>query len=187
MNIKNPPSIHELQTQMLQDKINAIKQQFDQLDRADVRTVPENIFVHHFLPVFCGEKKENIQETVAMWTNIAGGSFKPVNIVSTMGEVVAQVPPLQNNRTLDPSKKNNNLAYAIKESRAREGLMPVTAQAVLTNQLASKLDSMTQNIQDENKPLEEKWNELLARYGKTKSTNVVAKEENEDEGDPFGF
>lgn len=182
-----PKGIQEIQTQMLQDQIETIKEQFQQLDRLDVRTVPENIFVHHFLPVFAGEKKENVQETVAMWANIAGSNFHPVNVVNNVGEVVAQVPPLQNNNALDPSKSQSNIAYAVKESRAKAELSPVGAQAILSNQLSSKLDNMTQDIQSKNKPLEEKWAELLAKYGKGPASKSNSKDQQEDLGDPFGF
>lgn len=181
-----PKGIQEMQTQILQNQIETIKEQFQQLDRLDVRTVPENIFVHHFLPVFSGERQENVQEAVAMWANIAGSNFHPVNIVNNVGEVVAQVPPLQNNNALDPSKSQSNLAYAVKESRAKADLSPIGAQAILSNQLGNKLDHMTQEMQEKNKPLEEKWAELLAKYGKTPAKKN-ADSSQEDAGDPFGF
>lgn len=185
MSDNKPKSIQEIQTHMLQNQINTIKEQFQQLDRLDVRTVPENIFTHYFLPVFSGEQKENVQEAVAMWVNIAGSNFHPVNIVNNVGEVVAQVPPLQNNNALDPSKSSSNLAYAVKESKARAELSPMGAQAMLTNQLTNKLNVMTEGTNEKNQPLQEKWTELLSKYGKApanKATNTQ-----EDQGDPFGF
>jgi hypothetical protein len=187
MNVNKPKSIQEVQTQMLQDQIDSIKEQFQQLDRLDVRTVPENIFVHHFLPVFAGEKKENVQETVAMWVNIAGSNFHPVNVVNNQGQVVAQVPPLQNNKALDPSKSTSNLAYAVKESRAKAELSPIGAQAMLTNQLSSKLDNMTQDFTSKNKPLEDMWMDLLNKYGKGPDSKKDNKGNQDDLGDPFGF
>lgn len=179
-------NIQAMQTQMLQNQINTIKQQFDQLDKLDVRTIPENIFVHHFLPVFSGERTENVQEVVSMWVNIAGSNFHPVNVVNNVGDIVAQVPPLQNNTALDPAKSASNLAYAVKESNAKASIAPLGAQAMLTNQLTNKLNSMTDDLHTKNKPHEQMWLDLLSKYGKAPVTKQ-AKQEQEDQGDPFGF
>lgn len=178
--------IQEAQSQMLHNQIQSIKEQFQQLDQLDVRSVPENIFIHHFLPVFCGERTENVQETVAMWVNIAGSNFHPVNVVNNSGEVVAQVPPLQNNKALDPSRSHSNIAYALKESQAKADLSPIAAQNALTNQLGSKLDNMTEGTDVRNKPLEEKWTELLTKYGKV-DTKKASSAEDDGAGDSFGF
>lgn len=182
----NPKSMQEIQTQMLQTQINTIKEQFRQLDKLDVRTIPEAIFVHHFLPVFSGERTENAQEALSMWVNIAGSNFHPVNVVNNRGEVVAQVPPLQNNAVLDPSSSNSNLGYAVKESNAKANLSPLGAQAMLTNQLTNKLTSMTVNLESKNKPHEKMWNDLLAKYGKAPATKDP-EENQQEQGDPFGF
>ena len=187
MSVNKAKSIEEMQTQMLQNQINTIKEQFQQLDRLDVRTVPENIFIHHFLPVFSGERKENVQEAVAMWANIAGSNFHPVNVVNNNGEVVAQVPPLQNNLALDPSKNSSNLAYAVKESKAKAELSPIGAQAMLTSQLTSKLNNMTQDLSDKNEPVKDLWFELLRKYGKAPTDKTTNDESQENQGDLFGF
>lgn len=179
-------SIQEMQTQMLQNQINTIKEQFKQLDKLDVRTIPENIFVHHFLPVFSGERTENVQEAVSMWANIAGSNFHPVNVVNSVGDIVAQVPPLQNNTALDPAKSASNLAYAVKESNAKANIAPMGAQAILTHQLTNKLNSMTDELDVKNKPHEQMWLDLLSKYGKA-PVSKQAKQEQEDQGDPFGF
>lgn len=181
-----PKSMQEIQTHMLQTQINTIKEQFNQLDRLDVRTIPEAIFVHHFLPVFSGERTENAQEALSMWVNIAGSNFHPVNVINNQGDVVAQVPPLQNNRVLDPAKSASNLSYAVTESNARANLSPLGAQAMLTNQLTNKLTSMTADLESKNKPHEQMWADLLSKYGKAPVTQK-AKDQQEDQGDPFGF
>jgi hypothetical protein len=184
-NVENK-SMQEIQTEMLQNQINKIKQQFEQLDKLDVRTVPENIFVHHFLPVFSGEKTENVQEALSMWVNIAGSNFHPVNIVNGNGEIVAQVPPIQNNTVLDPSNRASNLSYAVKEANAKAGLSPLGAQAMLTNQLTNKLTNMTADLNSKNKPHEQMWNDLFNKYGKS-STSDKSKNQQAEEGDVFGF
>jgi hypothetical protein len=182
----SPKSMQEIQTRMLQTQINTIKEQFKQLDKLDVRTIPEAIFVHHFLPVFSGERTENAQEALSMWVNIAGSNFHPVNVVNDVGEVVAQVPPLQNNGALDPSNSASNLSYAIKESNAKANLSPLSAQAMLTNQLTNKLTSMTADLESKNKHHEQMWTDLLSKYGKAPATQKN-KEQEEEQGDPFGF
>lgn len=186
MTDKTPNKIQAIQTNMLKEQIETIRGQFEQLDRLDVRTIPENIFVHHFLPVFSGEKTENVQEALAMWVNIAGSNFHSVNVVNPQGEVVAQVPPLQNNNALDPSKKHTNLAYTLKEAQVKSELSPMAAQSLLSNQLIGKLDNMTQDIAEKNKPLEQRWTDLLAKYGKASKADEK-RSDTDTEGDPFGF
>lgn len=178
--------MQSVQTNMLREQIETIRGQFEQLDRLDVRTIPENIFVHHFLPVFSGEKKENAQEALAMWVTIAGSNFHSVNVVNAQGQVVAQVPPLQNNNSLDPSKKQTNLAYAVKEAQIKSELSPMAAQTNLSNQLIGKLDNMMQDVQEKNKPLEQRWTELLSKYGKVNKTDDEQGDA-DAAGDPFGF
>lgn len=187
--MENPASksMNEIQTEMLKGQIKTIKEQFQKLDKLDVRTIPEAIFVHHFLPVFSGERKENAQESLAMWVNIAGSNFHPVNIVNPKGEVVAQVPPLQNNAVLDPSSSKSNLSYAVQESNARAGLSPLGSQTILTNQLTNKLNALTSEIDAKNVPHEKMWKDLLTKYGKGPKNTQQKEINNQAEGDPFGF
>lgn len=178
----------DIQTQMLLRQIRDSEAQFAELDKLNVRSVPEGIFVHHFLPFFSGEVKENSQELLSNWLTIAGSAVSPVNIVAN-GRVVAQVPPIQNNEALDPSAKQQDvgIGYALKESNAMASLSPVAGNAMLSSHLGNKLNAMTSHLEESNKEHERKWNELLKHYGKKPLGQVEQSKQNTDEGDIFGF
>ncbi len=181
-------NVQDMQTEILLRQIDAAKQQFSELDRRDVRIIPENMFVHHFLPFFSGERTENAQETIANWLTIAGSPVHPVNIVNSGGQVVVQVPPIQNNTTLDPAAPTDtNLAYAVKESRAISSLSPNAGQSILTGQLSNKLSALTSQLEQKNKEHENKWNALLTHYGKKPINYKEDEKVADDKGDVFGF
>ena len=178
----------DIQTQMLLRQIHESEQQFAELDKLNVRSVPENIFVHHFLSFFSGEVKENKQELLSNWLTIAGGAVNPVNIVSN-GRIVAQVPPIQNNEALDPSTKTQDtgIGYALKESNAMASLSPTAGNAILSGHLGNKLNAMTSHLEDSNKAHEKKWDDLLKHYGKKPLNYKEDSSKTDDEGDVFGF
>ena len=181
-------SIKDVQTQILVKQIESVKEMFHELDKKDVRVIPENMFVHHFLPFFSGEVTENSSETVANWLTIAGSAVHPVNIINNTGQVVAQVPPIQNNSALDPSAKSEtNLAYTLKESKALSSLSPTAGQSVLMGELNNKLMAMTEQQLQKNKEHEDKWNKLLSHYGKKPLNYTQDQQTQEGEGDVFGF
>lgn len=56
-------------------------------------TIPEELFVKYFLPMFAGEPKENYPETAAQeWMRISIKGMSRVNVVNKAGETVAVVP-----------------------------------------------------------------------------------------------
>ncbi len=179
----------DIQTQMLLRQMEESKQQFAELNKLDVRSVPENIFVHHFLPFFSGEVKENRQELLSNWLTIAGKAVNPVNIVDTSGKVVAQVPAIQNNEALDPSARQSEvgIGYVLKESNALSNISRVAGNNLLTSHLGNKLGAMTSHLEESNKAHEQKWNDLLKHYGKKPLNYKESDKVNSDEGDIFGF
>lgn len=178
----------DLQTEILKEQIRVFEAQFQELDKLNIRTIPENMFVHHFLPFFAGEVKENAQEIMTNWLTIAGSAVSPVNVVDPQGRVVAQVPAIQNNEGLDPSaKSDSNIAYSVKEAKAVTGLSPIAAQNILRSDLGIKLTAMTNSITKSNAVHEGKWTSLLNHYGKGVKTDSKVNTEGNDSGDIFGF
>jgi hypothetical protein len=180
--------VADMQTEVLKEQIRQFEKQFEELDRLNVRTIPENMFVHHFLPFFAGEVKENAQEIMTNWLTIAGSAVSPVNVVNTAGQVVAQVPPVQNNAGLDPTAQSDaNIAYSAKEAKAMMGLSPIAAQNILSSELGVKLSAMTKNIAVSNADHEKRWDTLLGHYGKKTTGSKENTAVQEDAGDIFGF
>lgn len=180
-------SIEDAQTAALKTQISLLKTQFDELDKVNVRAIPEAMFVHHFLPFFAGETSENSQEIITNWLTVAGSAINPVNVVDRAGRVVIQVPPIQNSESLDPTAVSNiNLAYTAKESGAMSSLSPQAAQNIMTAGLSVKLNAMTKDIDKSNQAHEKKWDDLLMHYGKKKPAGTN-KDNGGDSEDVFGF
>jgi len=181
-------NIKDVQTQILNKQIEDAQEQFAELDKRLVRSIPENMFVHHFLPFFSGETTENAQEAMTNWITIAGSPMHPVNIVNQQGQVVAQVPPINNNNALDPTGKDTNMAYAMKEAKSLSGLSPIAGQELILGKLSEKLDNMTAGLDQKQTGMQERWNDLLKHYNKPpighKSTND---KQTSDDSDVFGF
>jgi hypothetical protein len=180
-------SIEDAQTLALKSQISLLKTQFDELDRVNVRAIPEAMFVHHFLPFFAGETQENSQEIIGNWLTVAGSAINPVNVVDRAGRVVIQVPPIQNSESLDPTAISNvNLAYTAKESGAMSSLSPQAAQNIMSAGLGVKLTAMTKDIQKSNEAHEKKWDDLLVHYGKKKPV-TGNKDNSAGSEDIFGY
>jgi hypothetical protein len=181
-------NIQDIQKQILIKQIEQAQEQFSELDKRNVRSIPENMFVHHFLPFFSGETTENAQESITNWITIAGSPMHPVNIVNSQGQVVAQVPPINNNGALDPTGKDTNIAYAMKEAKSLSGLSPNAGQNLILGKLSEKLDAMTAKATDNQTQMQERWNDLLKHYNKKPIGAAAANDKQQtDESDVFGF
>jgi len=181
-------NIQDVQKQLLIKQIEEAQEQFLELDKRNVRSIPENMFVHHFLPFFSGETTENAQESINNWITIAGSPMHPVNIVNSQGQVVAQVPPINNNAILDPaSDKEINMAYAMKEAKSLSGLSPTAGQNLIIGKLSEKLDTLTAHVSDKQTEMQDRWNDLLKHYNKKPIGAAANDKQQTDESDVFGF
>lgn len=185
--MKNKDVLLSIRDKELNDRMQMLKDGFEQLSKVDVRQVPEVIFVNYFLPLFCGEDTPmDKMELLSQWYVIAGNNYAPVNVVNSSGEFIIQVPPIHDrsvtNKT-DNSKEN--IDYVFKHAKEKSTLSPVMGQNIITNYLKSVFDKMSA---DTDSKISEQWVKLFKHYGKIKEISVPEKQlEQQADGDEFDY
>jgi len=177
----NDNPIAKLQTRQLTERMNELKNSFAAMDRNLVRTMPEAIFVAHFLPMFSGEVVANPADLISLWYNIAGTSYSPVNIVDAKGVFVIQVPPIHNNKSFGPIvDRNQDISYAVKHAVQKSSLSPRLGTNILAEELSLRLETMLANGDDTE--VVQGWLDLFKHYKKIgKDVSIVVKPSADDE------
>ena len=156
----------ELERKALYKRIQEDRANLTQLGSASVQTMPEDIFVYYFLPMFAGEDVPNASRLIADWQRTAGSPWMPVNIVDKAGNVVAQIPALRESEWFTPDKDSkNNLDYQMFLAKQKAAVSPRLAQAMMVDALSNKVEELTSKVNPENYLA--KWQTLLSRYGKS--------------------
>ena len=154
----------------LEARTESLKQQFAQVEDANIRSVPEDIFLYHFLPTFSGENKENIQGVLSYWYAISGTPYAPVKVINEHGTVVAVVPPVLDREALPVTGKRNerggDMDSVFENARQKASLSPNLAQSMIVGELEKRfLNKVTDKP---NSKIQEQWIALLKHYGKSK-------------------
>lgn len=77
--------------------------------QTEINNLPEKIFRHSFLPLFCGETPPQ-EVTPGLWAAVAGNPFMPVNVIDEEGTVLFQVPSLFDRDAIHVSDKERQHA-----------------------------------------------------------------------------
>lgn len=161
----------------LKNKENVLKKQFAEVEQNNKPTVPENIFVFHFLPLFSGESTANKESLLENWYLIAGTPYHEVNVINESGEVVAVVPPILNRKIL-PIKterdKGADLDSMFKTAIQNSSLHPNLGNKMIISELSSRF--LNHLSLENNAVLKESWDKLLSHYGKSlapKETTMI--------------
>lgn len=181
--LNNP--ITQLQQLQLNERVSGLRKDFAAMNQHHVRTLPEAIFVTHFLPFFAGEPTaRKPEELLAYWYQFAGNAYNPVNLLDSQGKLVIQVPPLQDNQAFHPIvDRNEDISFAIKHAREKSTISPILGQNLLAQSLAARMETML--AETENKALVEAWTALFQHYGKLGKTPIKPLVMSED--DEFEF
>lgn len=176
----NPIRTH--QRREFQKRMERLQSEFNALDKEDVRSLPEGIFVRDFLPLFSGESVENRETLLGYWYLIAGTPYHPVNLVDEAGRVVVQVPPLQDRNVLS-AKPNNakELSVVFEEAKQKSSLSPALGQQMIAAALNSQLQTKTTTTVNET--WSKQWETVLSRYGKTLSKSAAGVNANQQPGE----
>ncbi len=151
----------QAQREMLQ-RTNALKEGFEIIDKANLPTVPEFIFVRDFLPLFSGQNDANKAELLQAWNLISGTPYIPVNVVDTRGSTIIQVPPLLDRTSLVPTM-GNKMGNIFSEANQRSHMSPIMADRIISQELDQKLNGNMERTP--NPVLEEQWKKLFEHYG----------------------
>lgn len=184
----NLDPIGQLNLKVLKDRIAQQKEQFAKMNLNAIRTIPENIFITHFLPFFAGEGSKNIDEVLETWHRISGNNFTPVNIVDNKGNVVIQVPPIHNGEYFKPIvNRKIDMAYHMRVAREKSMASPKLGERIVSEQLGEKLSEMIED--SDHSEVTEKWMALFKHYKKNVKAMDVSNGEKpvEDDGDDFEY
>lgn len=181
--IKN--TISEIQSKQFDARLAVLKSGFEALEKANVRTIPEVIFLQYFLPFFCGETDENAQELLNQWFTIAGNTYAPVNIVNANGQFIIQVPPIHDRTTLSPIlNRDQDIAYTFTVAQAKASLSPTLANNIINNGLSQRFNSIANNDKA-NPVLKEQWLKLFQHYGKIEKGPINNTPQSNGDDDDF--
>ncbi len=130
-------------------------------------TIPENVFVTHFLPFFSGNRNSQTDnDVVAKWIAVAGTPMAEVNVMDDSGEVIYTVPPLLDTSIIDVVKRSaaNSLSniYTNKEVHSRN--IPAAGETYLMEALDEKTRDVLKPSEHASE-YEKRWANIFSRYG----------------------
>lgn len=133
------PDMRQSYRQYLQDTTDALKKDFEAMDREITRVLPIGTFERDFLPMFMGQKVPDAQERMQLWYTIAGSDMAPVNLIDAAGNVVLQVPAIHSNPFQFVSDRKQTLGAEITEAATHGNVHPRLGEARVAETLAQRL------------------------------------------------
>lgn len=142
--------------------------------REPLSTLEEDIFVHVFLPFFCGEDN-TYKVGLGNWETVAsggtpgpGGLYKEVIIVDKENKELFRVPPIYDRSAIKPFKLSDTIALQslLERTEAYAMIKPqlgIDHLSRVFSNLLSKMKIADNNALDYLK----RWNDIFIRYQKT--------------------
>lgn len=133
----------------------------------EVHSIPEPVFVQHFLPLFAGEIQETEALNYTTWIEkVAGSDRAPVNVIDLNYNVLFVVPPLLDASVIEQTTSGGSGTMSRIErqySRLKE-IDAGASQIYLEKMLKGShlKEKPTQQVIDNVKT----WNEIFRRYGR---------------------
>lgn len=135
--------------------------------------VPEDVFVHHFLPFFSGEKPMGKDSKVMEnWVGISGTPTNEVTVVDKTGKPLFKVPPVFDTHVLDVTKRNigQSMADIYSGFAMRNNNLPVQANNFLMSALGQRMDGLVGEKEVKLSETQQRWQDIMVRYGKSPVT-----------------
>jgi hypothetical protein len=140
-----------------------LQAKFSELNKSETRTIPEDLFLQHFMPIFDGSSIEDKDQKMAIWLTIAGSGYARVIVVDINKRPVAVVPPIFNREMVNVEAKTGiNLGAMFEEANRRSDITPVLGAAIIRNELGSVLTKIIES--DSNSAIEKEWIALFEKY-----------------------
>lgn len=154
------------------------------------RTIPEEVFVGYFLPMFrdlvdethkgelsIAEREKKLSE----WIAVAGGAIYEVDVVSSTGEVLYTVPAIHNTSVINAVRPMGAPSYASIASMAQMIQMQGNARSVeyQNHKFAEKLTSTVAGIRNMSAKQAE-WDSIFKRYEASKPTGTTSTSVDDD-------
>lgn len=149
----------------LADMISNIHSALLSPESLDIRKLPENVFVYHFLPWFAGTSTDK-NVNAAAWVDIAGSANVPVHIVDNSGEILYTIPPLFDRTIVQTSSADRDMPgmnHVLITFDQLSRISPRRAELYYLQELEKRkiLDDKTIKLREKVKF----WNDLFKRYG----------------------
>lgn len=149
-----------------------VARSLDEISSQDVAKLPEDQFVHVFLPLLAGDPELPYPVTMADWISIAGAPCKPVDVFdNATGQTLFRVPPVFDYHGINPVRDIHNRAAGqgaftdiIASAATLAGLHPNQAKAFVEQSLRQRANFMNNTAALVPHVLE--WNAILKRYGR---------------------
>ena len=131
-------SVREMHYREVVAQVNQITKTLPAVDMVR-KTVPANIFYHHFLPFFRGDlvkesnHVERAERLMRHWMTIAGGPFNEVDVIGLSGEVIATVPKIYDNRAIQPVRIDVDIRRAVAMSMQDPLMQTASFMRILQN------------------------------------------------------
>ncbi len=100
------------------------------------KAIHEDVFKNYFLPTFSGEVAANDDGAmIAKWIELAGGPYRPVDLLDNNNNIVGQVPSLLLRKNGDKRNSEINLPNVINRFKKLERVSNTRGDNFLTETL----------------------------------------------------
>lgn len=148
------------------DEINGIISSLNQVSKETAVSIPEQMFVQNFLPLFLGEVESDVN-LLQTWFGIAGNPYSSVNITGKDGEILYTVPAFFDRSAIELGSSDPNAApitHIVKTTEQLTHVHPKRAEMYFEEQMNRR------NLVRSDNPLSAKnikvWVEICQRYNK---------------------
>jgi hypothetical protein len=162
------------------DEINGIIDSLNGVSKETAISIPEQMFVQNFLPLFLGEVSPdtNLLQT---WFGIAGNPYSSVNITGKDGEILYTVPAFFDRGAIELSSADPNAApitHIVKTTEQLTHIHPKRAEVYFEEQMNRR------NLVRSTNPLTARnikvWSEICQRYNKPLPTYMMEPQPTEE-------
>ncbi len=168
------------------DTAEELFEQFALDDSVELNRIQEPFFVNVFLPFFADGKNPIYPNVdLQMWLNVAHSPYNEVIVTDTAGVELYRVPPLCDKNSfkpLDGKREDRNMPTIFDMTQTMMAIGKQGYQQMMnyfTNELQRR-DFMFVKTPD-SQAIVQRWNDILARYGRT-TVPIAAAEGNSANG-----
>lgn len=131
----------------------------------EVKKIPEGTFVQEILPILTGEVIAS--DFPLVMAAVAGNPFLELDVVDTAGNVLFRMPALLERDIVshEEASKRGSLASMMITAEQVMKLSPQRAEKYLEHEFNGR--GIAKNRDELYKKRQARWNEILARYGKS--------------------
>lgn len=183
-------TVLEFQEIELARNTQLLANQFAMIARDKKAKIPESVFISTFLPIFFGMSKfgngesfdDNGEILMKHWVGVAGSLFSPVDVISSNGEVLFEVPPIADRSVLVNLDADLNLGAVLDHTALIQKTRPKQADQMRYESLASRIALLDdKGALSVSKKYLETWNKIADRYNLPHFVDTTIKTETNEE------